>query len=420
MAERDRVKKRMSDRNILCCVDLNTSGINGDIHQMIGELHRTFHTLHKFGEWNACIDFITGVYEDDIIYLVTIARYMNYQLLPLFDSLNQVKVISLLCDKNDRSCYDEWKKCSCKVIIIQSGSEDSGTQIERNIRQNGNQLISFQTFSPLTSGTAHVSSLNRLDSSFMYSQLIKEMLVDAKLEYDEDYMDIFVDACRTENQDNDAQLANITRFRDTYKEHSAVWWYTKESFLYSTVNKALRTQDVTTLFMMGFFIRDLHLQLVELQQSTVDNQFFSMLYRGQGMSGNDFQRARQHIGGLFSFNNFLSTTSDFNVSLMFARSARDNPLHVGILFRIKYQQSVETNKEFISPFASLHNVSYYPHEDEILFSMHTIFRIVNIQEIDERLWQMDLDLSNDQDERLSVLLGRLRSEIHITEVFSVD
>jgi tetratricopeptide (TPR) repeat protein len=246
------------------------------------------------------------------------------------------------------------------------------------------------------------------------------MLVDAEIEYDEDYMDIFVNACQIENQDNDAQLANITRFRNTYKEKSAVWWYTKESFLYSTVNKALRTQDVTTLFMMGFFIRDLHLQLIELQQTTTENQSFSILYRGQGMKDNDFQRIRQHIGGLISFNNFLSTTSDNNVSLMFARSARDDPLHMGILFRIQLQPAVVNNRDSKSPFASLRGVSYYPHEDEILFSMHTIFRIIDLHEIDERLWQIDLDLSNDQDEQLSVLLGQLRSEIYVAGVFNVD
>ncbi|CAF4616887.1 unnamed protein product, partial [Rotaria magnacalcarata] len=32
---------------------------------------------------------------------------------------------------------------------------------------------------------------------------------------------------------------------------------------------------------MGFFIRDLHLQLIELQETDIENQSLSMLYRGQ-------------------------------------------------------------------------------------------------------------------------------------------
>ena len=242
------------------------------------------------------------------------------------------------------------------------------------------------------------------------------MLIDSEIEYDEDYINSFLEVCRYENQDNQCQLINIDYFEKMYKNHSPIWWYTKESFLYSTVNRALRMQDSTTLFLMGFFIRDLHFELIKLQQINAENQSFHRVYRGQGMVESEFQRLQQNIGGLLSFNNFLSTSSDYDASLMFARSARDNPEHLGILFRL----NLDSTSPIESPFASLHGVSYYPDENEILFSMHTIFRIVGAQEMETRLWLIELQLTNDKDEQLNELLQQLRSEIYVASVFGVD
>ena len=277
-----------------------------------------------------------------------------------------------------------------------------------------NEFITFQTFTRSTDSTRIVS--NDLNSSFMYSQLIKEMLIDAELEYDEDFMNTFIEVCRAENQDNTSQLLNITSFERTYKNHSAMWWYTKEWFLYSTVNQALRTQDVTKLFLMGVFIRDLHLQLIELQQTNPENQSFDTVYRGQGMIESELQRLRENRAGLLSFNNFLSTSCDYDVSLMFARSARDNPEYLGILFRM----NMNSKTDIQSPYASLHGISFYPEENEILFSMHTIFRIVDVREMETRLWLIELDFTNEQDRELAELLAQLRSEIYVPGVFNVD
>jgi tetratricopeptide (TPR) repeat protein len=66
-----------------------------------------------------------------------------------------------------------------------------------------------------------------------------------------------------------------------------------------------------------------------------------------------------------------------------------------------------------TPFASIKDVSRFAHEDGVLFSMPSIFRIQNIKPMDEqqRLFQVDLTLTNDTDEDLQVLTKRIREEI---------
>ena len=65
-----------------------------------------------------------------------------------------------------------------------------------------------------------------------------------------------------------------------------------------------------------------------------------------------------------------------------------------------------------TPFANVESVSYYEGEQEILFSMHSIFRIGQVTKIDDndRLWQVDLTLTIDNDPQLHALTDSIREE----------
>jgi tetratricopeptide (TPR) repeat protein len=66
-----------------------------------------------------------------------------------------------------------------------------------------------------------------------------------------------------------------------------------------------------------------------------------------------------------------------------------------------------------TPFANVRDVSYFQGEDEILFSMHSIFRIKHIKQMDSsnnRLWQVDLALTSDNDPELFALTEYIRKE----------
>jgi tetratricopeptide (TPR) repeat protein len=118
-------------------------------------------------------------------------------------------------------------------------------------------------------------------------------------------------------------------------------------------------------------------------------------------------------GGLMSFNNFLSTSKDRGVSLDFARRALPNSDMVGILFVMTIDPAIST-----TPFASIVDVSYFQdNEDEVLFSMNTVFRIGEIQPMGEnhRLIQVELTLTSDNDKDLRLLTDRIREETFPTE-----
>ncbi len=115
-------------------------------------------------------------------------------------------------------------------------------------------------------------------------------------------------------------------------------------------------------------------------------------------------------GGLLSFNNFLSTSQNRKVSLDFVRRSMATSNLVGVLFVLEINPSMSA-----TTFANVGNVGYYQgEEEEILFSMHSVFRVGEVKQIDknDRLWQVNLTLTSENDPRLHALTKTIRKEIY--------
>ena len=218
----------------------------------------------------------------------------------------------------------------------------------------------------------------------MYSQLIKEILLE--LPRDGNNKTEFADFCRNFCAKSSTECQKIDKFEQEYDRPSPIWWYTKEPFIYSTLNQALRIQDTDTILKMGFIVRDIHCQIEELHNEANNYNRFTV-YRGQGMPHAEFQKLKSSTGGLLSFNNFLSTSMNYLVSLEFADSQLANHDITGIVFAIDIDPVISS-----SPFATLDKcLSSHEEEEEILFSMHTIFRIGDMEEIKDRFWYVNFD-----------------------------
>ena len=150
----------------------------------------------------------------------------------------------------------------------------------------------------------------------------------------------------------------------------------------------------------GFFVRDLHNHIAALHSEQYGGQNHShtfIAYRGQGLSLADFHQLKKTQGGLLAFNNFLSTSQNQQVSLTFVRRILTDPNLIGVLFLLMIDPLISG-----TPFAKVGDLGYYKKEQEILFSMHSIFRIGQMKQIGEndRLWQVELTLTGDNDPNL--------------------
>ena len=90
------------------------------------------------------------------------------------------------------------------------------------------------------------SSHSSLNSQFLWFQRILSILLDSNDR--EMARQNFVDAYKRYFDGNQRKEEKIQEFELTYKSENAVRWYTRDCFFFEILNKALRMQDIDTLF----------------------------------------------------------------------------------------------------------------------------------------------------------------------------
>ena len=177
----------------------------------------------------------------------------------------------------------------------------------------------------------------------------------------------------------------LREFESKYHQKSPIWHYACENFLYGMLNDARQCLEMETMAKLWFAIRNLHRQLDQLHREQL-NDFTKkfVVYRGQGSNKEDFHHLNGNKGGLLSFNRFLSTSKLRRVSMGFIeQNLHRHSENVDVLFLM----TIDLQKVFISsttPFALIDRVSSIPSEQKILSSVHTVFRIENIQQMKEK------------------------------------
>jgi len=201
---------------------------------------------------------------------------------------------------------------------------------------------------------------------------------------------------------NNTQLKHLTEFRETYSSDKAIWWYTRESFFYRTINTTLRSDQIHNMFLLRSFILDIQRQLEKYQFQTR-----IQVYRSQIMSKNQFKTLRQSQGQLISVNSFFSTTKHRELAIFMLGDGDDIVDWERVLFEIDADPQINKTK----PFADISQLSYFPNENEILFIAGTIFRIEKIFRDENQLWIVEMTLCSDDDNHLKDILKDKKKEI---------
>jgi tetratricopeptide (TPR) repeat protein len=398
-----RANIKMVQNVLLIWLDSNIDDNNEDCRNTVVQLRRVVNDINTFGDCEQCIQFINTINDNKVCMIIS--GSLGEHIVPRVHNMYQVDSIFIFCGNEKR--HEQWTKEWSKIKGVFTEITPICEALKQASRQCEQNAISISFVA--TGGDATSKNLDRLDPMFMYTQIMKEILL--TIDFEQKHFREYISYCRDVFEDNKDELNNIDKLRRKYRDETPIWWYTYECFLYPMLNRALRMSDVDIIIKMGFFISDLHRQIEKLHKEQFSGHQTGKIltvYRGQGLSKTDFDQLTKTKGGLMSFNNFLSTSNDRNVSLHFARNTLTDPNSVGILFVMTIDPSQST-----TPFASINGVSYFEDkEDEVLFSMHTVFRIGGIKPMGEnhRLIQVDLTLTGDNDKDLRVLTDRIRED----------
>ncbi|CAF0863477.1 unnamed protein product [Adineta steineri] len=226
------------------------------------------------------------------------------------------------------------------------------------------------TFSLFDQKQKSLKDLSQESASFLLHQMLIYVL--RQMSQDEQSKKQMLDMCRGYYKNNKQELKKIEEFQNTYTRDKAIEWYTDECFLYKLLNKAFRTEDIELLFTFRFFIIDL-CSVIEKENQLLKNNGTLTLYRGTQIPKEEFEEIKENIGKIISTNGFLSTSRNINVSLQFINNNKKLNDFTSVLFEIKANPLLKT-----VIFADVGNKSGKEDEEEVLFNINSLFKIVSI------------------------------------------
>ncbi|CAF2059488.1 unnamed protein product [Rotaria magnacalcarata] len=382
---------------VLVWLDSNINIMQQDCQYTISELYKIYNSFTLFTDLEECRKFIEKP-RDEQIFLIVSGK-IGENLVPLVHQNARLDSVYVFCGQPDAHKWtQQWKKIKlvvnqiepiCKALVIDAA------QCEEDLTPT--------SILPLNESSSQ--QLERINASFMYSQLINEILME--MNYHTRAIDVLGDFCRDVYKENEVQLEMIHEFQIDFHKHTPIWWYTRECFAYRMLNRSLRTFDINIIAMMGFFLKDIHNQIKDINSKISKRIGPFVVYRGQGMLNEEFGAMRNNIGGLVAFNSFLSTSENMNVAMKFAEKSVGRDGKTSVLFEIEVDPALT-----LTPYASLDGVTTcQPKEKEILFSMHTVFRIYEVKENNDQIWKINLKSVSDKDLAIKKLTEQIRSEI---------
>lgn len=210
-----------------------------------------------------------------------------------------------------------------------------------------------------------------------------------------------IDRCRNEYDGDGSELSNIREFEQSYSSAEALWWYTRQSFFYKTLNVALRTQDIHMIVLFRAVIVDIYHQL---QKNQAKNPL--RVYRSQLMSSDELDHLKQKTGHFISVNSFFSTSTEYKTALFFLGDITSLTDLKPVLFEIDADPKIATSK----PFADITEYSQFTEESEVLFMLGSIFRLQSIDCNDDQIWIIRMTLCGDNEHDLRQVLAHMKQE----------
>jgi tetratricopeptide (TPR) repeat protein len=242
-------------------------------------------------------------------------------------------------------------------------------------------------------------STTEINGQFVFSQLLIDCLL--RLKSNDSDRDELISYCENEYEGNRFELSNLHEFQKDYSPNKALWWYTRDSFFYRTLNAALRKQDTHMILLYRSFISDIHRQL-QYHQS----KYPVRVYRSQLMSFDELRDLKRYIGQFVSMNSFLSTSNKRPIALFYMGDKSQLIDMERVLFEIDANPEVITTK----PFADISTYSCFADESEVLFMLGSIFRLNNITCDDDHVWIIQMTLCNDDEHDFKKVLVDMKNQ----------
>ncbi|CAF1600487.1 unnamed protein product, partial [Didymodactylos carnosus] len=304
---------------------------------------------------------------------------------------NQVHSVHIFCINETNYKYLSSTYSKLSMGGIHTTYESLFQAIKMTIHTLIYQLTTFSLFNQTEKSARDLT--NETLPNLLWHQLFRDYLM--KTTKTEESKQEMLEKCRLIYKNDSRELTKIDEFERTYESSKAIMWYTKDTFLFRLINRALRTEDLEGLYSFRYYLIDLCTWLKAEYDKFKDNlpgTIFTF-YRGQKLSQHEIDKLKNNsVGQLISANGFLSTSWSPDVAKMFATN-------------VIYEIEIDTQFDELAIFADISRYSTKPGEEEVLFDLGTTFKIMNVYYI--KTQQDNLNKRTNTDQSFGMLLIEL-------------
>ncbi|CAF1429562.1 unnamed protein product [Adineta ricciae] len=380
--------------------------IKNDNFEIQRKLKRVISYFKIFDDLDECIDYLSDLMDEKVIFIIE--DTIGCMIIPFINDFPQLKSIYIY--KVDKTIKEEWTKENKKIKGVYEHFNDIITAVvidRRRHEQTDSNAAVINVFSTKNTSEERDSK----NALFMYFQLLIDVLLRLSKDQNSKAKQELMDHFKKIYQNDKPIERLIEEFENNYQSDQAIWWYTRPTFVYDTLNKALRESNYEVLLAFRFFINDLYQQVKYEHEKSVNNDDDSILqvYRGQSISVDELRYIKQNIGQFISMQSFLSTSIDRQTGLFFAQANAHPSIDSEVIL---FQFNINKHMSNTKAYANIKNLSYFPEEDEVLINLGSIFKIDQIEyDENEQIWIGILSLCSENQYELKELMEQMKDEI---------
>lgn len=171
--------------------------------EIISKLQKLVSTVYIFTDVDECVNFLTNAKEENIVLILS--ETFPDTTVSIIHELSGINRIYIFPGNNAK--HEEWSQQWAKV----KGIFTNTTHLYRELiyaTEECNQNDISISYIPSNDRTTN-RNLDELDSSFMYTQVLKEILLD--IDFEQHHITEFLAYCREAFVDNISELRNVDK-----------------------------------------------------------------------------------------------------------------------------------------------------------------------------------------------------------------
>jgi hypothetical protein len=201
VVRRQRNNMKMVQNVHLIWLDNRINDNSADCCNTITQLKSVINTINTYTDGEECIEFFKSMTDEKACMIIS--GSLGQHFVPRVHNMSQVDSIFIFCVMKQR--HEEWVKEWPKIKGVFTKITPICEELKKAAQQCEQNAISISFMA--TSSDASNKNLDHLEPSFMYTQILKEILF--TIEFKQKYFKDYIDYCRDVFAENQGELTNV-------------------------------------------------------------------------------------------------------------------------------------------------------------------------------------------------------------------